>query len=110
MPPGLLSVGVLGGPAVGNLTSGLITPVAALGVQQMYAADHWRHVAETRATNLPDVDHAVADISQIDPRRILAALPWHHPWHVFGIGSDRRAETMAPRAAAIARSRSVVAC
>ena len=85
MPPGLLSVGVLGGPAVGNLTSGLITPVAALGVQQMYAADHWRHVAETHATNLPDVDHAVADISQIDPRRILAALPWHHPWHELEI-------------------------
>jgi hypothetical protein len=42
-------------------------------------------VAETHVTNLPDVDHAVADISQIDPRRILAALPWHHPWHELEI-------------------------
>jgi hypothetical protein len=39
------------------------------GVQLRYAANHWRRAVETHAENFPDVDHDVADISQVDPRR-----------------------------------------
>lgn len=38
-------------------------------VQLVYAANHWRKAVETHAENFPDTDHAVADISQVDPRR-----------------------------------------
>lgn len=39
------------------------------GVELRYAANHWRRAVETHAANFPHVDHDVADISQVDPRR-----------------------------------------
>lgn len=39
------------------------------GVRLVYAANHWAKAVETHAANFPDTDHAVADISQVDPRR-----------------------------------------
>jgi DNA (cytosine-5)-methyltransferase 1 len=39
------------------------------GVQLRYAANHWRQAVESHAANFPEVDHDVADISQVDPRR-----------------------------------------
>jgi DNA (cytosine-5)-methyltransferase 1 len=39
------------------------------GVQLRYAANHWRTAVETHAANFPQVDHDVADTSQVDPRR-----------------------------------------
>lgn len=39
------------------------------GVQLTMAANHWALAIETHAANFPDVDHDVADISQVDPRR-----------------------------------------
>jgi DNA (cytosine-5)-methyltransferase 1 len=39
------------------------------GVQLRYAANHWRQAVESHAANFPHVDHDVADISQVDPRR-----------------------------------------
>lgn len=39
-------------------------------VELRYAANHWKRAIETHAANFPHADHDIADISQVDPRRV----------------------------------------
>jgi DNA (cytosine-5)-methyltransferase 1 len=44
------------------------------------AANHWQLAVDTHAENFPDADHLVADISQVDPRRVPRTdLLWASP-------------------------------
>jgi len=44
------------------------------------AANHWQLAVDTHAGNFPDADHMVADISQVDPRRVPRTdLLWASP-------------------------------
>lgn len=43
---------------------------AVPGIELRLAANHWQLAIETHAGNFPDADHMVADISQVDPRRV----------------------------------------
>ena len=38
------------------------------GAEVVLAMNHWKLAIETHNTNFPDVDHVLADISQVDPR------------------------------------------
>jgi DNA (cytosine-5)-methyltransferase 1 len=50
------------------------------GVQVRMAANHWDLAIETHNANLPHVDHDVADIAAIDPRRHPATdIGWFSP-------------------------------
>lgn len=59
---------------------GTTTGATRAGVQVRMAMNHWRRAIETHNSNYPQVDHALADISQADPRNyprttILYASP-----------------------------------
>lgn len=44
------------------------------------AANHWQLAVDTHASNFPDADHMVADISQVNPRRVPKTdLLWASP-------------------------------
>lgn len=50
------------------------------GVVVRMAANHWSLAIETHNTNLPHVDHDIADLSQVDPRRYpYTDLAWFSP-------------------------------
>jgi DNA (cytosine-5)-methyltransferase 1 len=50
------------------------------GVRVRMAANHWSLAIETHNTNLPHVDHDIADLSQVDPRRYpYTDLAWFSP-------------------------------
>lgn len=53
---------------------------AVAGVQVRMATNHWSLAIETHNTNLPHVDHDIADVSQTDPRRYpLTDFAWFSP-------------------------------
>lgn len=53
---------------------------AVAGVRVRMAANHWSLAIETHNTNLPHVDHDIADLSQVDPRRYpYTDLGWFSP-------------------------------
>lgn len=53
---------------------------AVPGIDLRLAANHWQLAVDTHAANFPDADHAVADISQVDPRRFPTTdLLWASP-------------------------------
>jgi DNA (cytosine-5)-methyltransferase 1 len=53
---------------------------AVPGIELRLAANHWQLAIETHAGNFPDADHMVADISQVDPRRVPRTdLLWASP-------------------------------
>lgn len=50
------------------------------GVKLTFAANHWPTAVQTHAANHPDAEHAVADLSQLDPRAIPHTdLAWLSP-------------------------------
>ncbi len=50
------------------------------GVNVRFAANHWQLAVETHATNFPSTEHMVADIAQVDMRRVPAGdLLWASP-------------------------------
>ena len=53
---------------------------AVPGIELRLAANHWQLAVDSHAENFPDADHLVADISQVDPRRIPRTdLLWASP-------------------------------
>lgn len=42
---------------------------SAAGAEVKLAMNHWKLAVETHASNFPDTEHVLADISQVDPRR-----------------------------------------
>jgi DNA (cytosine-5)-methyltransferase 1 len=53
---------------------------AVPGITLRLAANHWRLAVDSHAENFPDADHLVADISQVDPRRVPTTdLLWASP-------------------------------
>ena len=53
---------------------------AVAGVRVRMAANHWSLAIETHNTNLPHVDHDIADLSQVDPRRYpYTDVAWFSP-------------------------------
>lgn len=67
-----------GGSSIGLVAAGLNTKLAA---------NHWKRAIETHATNFPNAEHLIADVSNYDFRRlprtkVLWASPscvWHSP-------------------------------
>jgi DNA (cytosine-5)-methyltransferase 1 len=50
------------------------------GIELKLAANHWQLAVDSHAENFPDADHMVADISQVDPRRVPRTdLLWASP-------------------------------
>jgi DNA (cytosine-5)-methyltransferase 1 len=50
------------------------------GIELRLAANHWQLAVDSHAENFPDADHLVADISQVDPRRVPRTdLLWASP-------------------------------
>ena len=50
------------------------------GIELRLAANHWKLAVESHAENFPHADHLVADISQVDPRRVPKTdLLWASP-------------------------------
>lgn len=50
------------------------------GVNVKFAANHWQLAVDSHATNFPSTEHMVADIAQVDMRRIPAGdLLWASP-------------------------------
>lgn len=53
---------------------------AVPGIELRLAANHWQLAVESHAANFPTADHLVADISQVDPRRVPRTdLLWASP-------------------------------
>ncbi|MCZ2837170.1 DNA cytosine methyltransferase [Modestobacter sp. VKM Ac-2985] len=53
---------------------------AVPGIELRLAANHWQLAVDSHAENFPDADHMVADISQVDPRRVPRTdLLWASP-------------------------------
>jgi len=53
---------------------------AVPGVQVRMAANHWNLAIETHNTNMPHVDHDIADISGVDPHRYPSTdIAWISP-------------------------------
>ncbi|MFS8532689.1 DNA cytosine methyltransferase, partial [Sphaerobacter thermophilus] len=53
---------------------------AVPGVRVRMATNHWALAIETHNTNLPHVDHDIADVSGVDPRRYpYTDLAWFSP-------------------------------
>ncbi|WP_291419676.1 DNA cytosine methyltransferase, partial [Actinophytocola sp.] len=53
---------------------------AVAGVRVRMASNHWALAIETHNTNLPHVDHDIADVSEVDPRRYpYTDLAWFSP-------------------------------
>ncbi|NUS55863.1 MAG: DNA cytosine methyltransferase [Streptomycetaceae bacterium] len=53
---------------------------AVPGIELRLAANHWQLAVESHAANFPTADHLVADISQVDPRRVPHTdLLWASP-------------------------------
>ncbi|WP_158886148.1 DNA cytosine methyltransferase [Amycolatopsis anabasis] len=49
-------------------------------LETIYAANHWEQAIETHAANFPNINHVVANISQIDPRYFATTeLLWASP-------------------------------
>jgi DNA (cytosine-5)-methyltransferase 1 len=50
------------------------------GIDLRLAANHWKLAVESHAENFPHADHLIADISQVDPRRVPRTdLLWASP-------------------------------
>lgn len=53
---------------------------AVAGVRVVLAMNHWKLAIESHAVNFPATDHAIADISQADPRKFpRTRLAWFSP-------------------------------
>lgn len=53
---------------------------AVPGIELRLAANHWKLAVESHAENFPHADHLIADISQVDPRRVPRTdLLWASP-------------------------------
>ncbi|WP_100499389.1 DNA cytosine methyltransferase [Geodermatophilus chilensis] len=87
---------------------------AVPGIELRLAANHWQLAVDSHAENFPDADHLVADISQVDPRRVPTTdLLWASPEctnHSQAKGVRRHAqpdlfgETLPPEAAERSRA------
>jgi DNA (cytosine-5)-methyltransferase 1 len=54
--------------------------LAVPGIELKLAANHWQLAVDTHAENFPDAEHLVADVSQVDPRRVPRTdLLWASP-------------------------------
>jgi DNA (cytosine-5)-methyltransferase 1 len=54
--------------------------LAVPGIELTLAANHWQLAVDTHAENFPDAEHLVADVSQVDPRRVPRTdLLWASP-------------------------------
>lgn len=52
----------------------------AAGFRLVIAANRWARAIETHSANFPETEHALADISQVDPRRFpYTAVLWASP-------------------------------
>src|SRR5829696_9191288 len=57
---------------------------AVAGVRVRLASNHWQLAIDTHNTNMPHVDHDVADVAQVDPRRYPTTdLLWASPSCTF---------------------------
>lgn len=66
---------------------------AVPGVRVRMASNHWALAIETHNTNMPHVDHDIADIAEVDPRRYPTTdLLWASPSCTFW--SQARGERM----------------